>query len=139
DAGGTIELHADPERMLPVGDPDGRAAHIGCGAALLNLRVAAAVAGLEADIRLLPDPGQPRLLALIRLAGRHQPTRWERELHAAIWRRQTNREPFSQRAVPPGVRAELAEAASAEGATLDFLDRGEAARVLDLAADAERD
>jgi nitroreductase len=139
DAGGTIELHADPARMLPVGDPDGRAAHIACGAALLNLRVAAAAAGLRPDIRLRPDPGQPLLLAEIRLGERHHPTRWERELHAAIWRRQTNREPFSNRPVPPGIRAELAEAASLEGATLAFLDREESERVLRLAAEAERD
>jgi hypothetical protein len=109
----------------------------GC-AALLNLRVAAAAAGLGPDIRLLPDPGQPLLLAGIRLIGRHHPTRWEGELHAAIWRRQTNREPFSSRPVPPGVRAEMAEAACLEGASLAFLDRDEAARVLSLAAEAER-
>jgi nitroreductase len=105
---------------------------------LLNLRVAAAAAGLGPDIRLLPDPGQPLLLAGIRLIGRHHPTRWEGELHAAIWRRQTNREPFSSRPVPPGVRAEMAEAACLEGASLAFLDRDEAARVLSLAAEAER-
>jgi nitroreductase len=140
DAGATIELHADPARMLPVGDPAGRAAHIACGAALLNLRQAAAVAGLRPGIRLLPDPGEPLLLAEITLGGRrHHPTRWERELHAAIWRRQTNREPFSRRPVPPGIRAELAEAACLERATLAFLDRDEAARVLRLAAEAERD
>lgn len=139
DEGGPIELHVDPARMLPLGDPDGRAAHIACGAALLNVRVAAAMAGLRPDIRLLPDPGRPLLLAEIRLGGRRRPTRWERELHAAIWRRQTNREPFSSRPVPPGVRAELAEAACMERATLDFLDRDEAGRVLRLAAEAERE
>jgi len=139
DTGSTIELHADPARMLPVGDPDGRAAHIASGAALLNVRVAAAVAGLRTDIGLLPDPARPLLLAEIRLGGRHQPTRWERELHAAIWRRQTNREPFSNRPVPPGIRAELAEAACLEGATLVFLNHDEAGRVLSLAAEAERD
>ena len=42
-----IELHADPERALRYGDPDGRAVHIACGAALFNLRLAAAVAGRE--------------------------------------------------------------------------------------------
>jgi nitroreductase len=139
DAGGTIELRADPARMLPVADPDGRAAHIACGAALLNVRVAAAASRLRLDIRLLPDPGQPVLLAEIRLTGRYHRTRWDRELHAAIWRRQTNREPFSSRPVPPGVRAELAEAACREGATLDFLDRDEAERMLHLAAEAERE
>ena len=138
-AGGTVELWVDPGRTLPLGDPHGRAAHIACGAALFNLRVAAAVAGLEPHLRLLPDPGQPLLLAEIRLAGGHRATPGERELHAAIPRRQTNREPFSGRAVPPGIRAELAEAASLEGAFLHFLDHGEAKRVLRLVADAERD
>jgi nitroreductase len=138
DADHTIELRADPARTLPFGDPHGRAAHIACGAALFNLGMAAAVAGLEPDIRLLPDPGQPLLLAEISLGGRHRATPWERELHAAIPRRQTNREPFSNRAVPPGARADLAEAASLEGGILHFLDRDEAGRVLSLVADAER-
>ena len=134
-----IELAADPARMLPSADPHGRAAHIACGAALFNLRVAAAAAGLQPDIRLVPDPGQPLLLAEIRLTGRHQATSWERELKAAIARRQTNRKPFSNRVVPPGIRAERGEAASLEGATLHLLDHGEAVRVLGLAAAAVRD
>jgi nitroreductase len=139
DASATIELLADPARMLPSGDPHGRAAHIACGAALFNLRVAAAVAGLQPDIQLFPEPSQPLLLARIQLAGRHRATPWEGELYAAIPRRQTNREPFSSQAVPPGVKAELAEAASLEGAILHFLDHNEAVRVLRLAAEAERD
>jgi nitroreductase len=139
DAGTTIELRADPARILPVGDPHGRAAHIACGAALLNLRVAAAAAGLQADVQLLPDSGQPLLMGRVRLAGPHHPTRWECDLHAAIFRRQTNREPFSPEPVPPGVRAELTEAARVEGAILHVLDVAGAARVLRLAADAERD
>lgn len=138
-ASGVIELAADPARMLPSADPNSRAEHIACGAALFNLRVAAAAAGLQPDIRLLPDPAQPLLLAEIRLTGRHQATHWERELKAAIPRQQTNRKPFSNRLVPPGIRAELDEAASLEGATLHFLDHSEAVRVLGLAADAERD
>ena len=138
-ASGVIELAADPARMLPSADPHGRAAHIACGAALLNLRVAAAAAGLQPGIRLLPDPAQPLLLAEIGLTGRHQVMSWERELQAAIPRRQTNRKPFSSRVVPPGIRAELGEAASLEGAALHFLDDSEAVRVLGLVADAERD
>ncbi|HEV2451014.1 MAG TPA: hypothetical protein VGS62_03710 [Streptosporangiaceae bacterium] len=138
-AGYTIELRADPARMLPAADPDGRATHIACGAALFNLRAAAAATGVNTEIRLLPDLGQPLLLAGVRLAGRHRPTSWDRELAAAIPRRQTNREPFSARPVPPGIRAELAEAAGLEGARLDLLDHEESLRVLGLAADAERD
>jgi nitroreductase len=136
--GSVIELFADPARMLPAADRGGRAAHIACGAALFNLRLAAAVAGLRPGIRLLPDPGQPLLVAEVGLAGaRRAAAPWERELYAAIERRQANREPYSTRPVPPEARAELAAAASAEAAVLHFLDRDEALRVRGLAADAE--
>jgi nitroreductase len=134
----TIELRADPERTLPYGDPSGRAVHIACGAALFNLRLAAAVAGRQPVVQLLPDPGQPLLLATVRLAGPHQAMPAERDLHASITRRHTNRGPFSGRLVPSGVRAELAEAARLEGAILHVLDHNETVRVLHLVHDAER-
>ncbi len=135
----TIELRADPERTLLVTDPSGRAVHIACGAALLNLRLAAAVAGREPVVQLLADPDQSLLLATVRLAGPHRAQPDERELHAAITRRHTNRGPFSGRPVPPGVLAELADAARVEGGILHVLDRDETARVLYLVRDAERD
>lgn len=138
-ASDTIELRADPERVLPYSDPAGRAVHIACGAALFNLCLAAAVAGRQPVVQLLPDPLQPLLLATVRLAGSHRTQQAERELHAAIARRHTNRSPFSRRSVPPGVQVELAEAARTEGAILHVLDHDETARVLKLARDAERD
>ena len=134
----TIDLYADPARMLRSGDPDGRALHIACGAALFNLRLAAIVAGRQPVFRLLPDPGQPLLLATVRLAGRCRPQPEELELREAIPARRTNRSPFSSRAVAPGVLASLAEAARMEGAILHFPDRQEAVRLLGLARDAER-
>jgi nitroreductase len=135
----TIDLYADPARMLPVGDPDGRAVHIACGAALFNLRLAATVAGRRPVVRLIPDPVQPLLLATVRLAGPCQAPQDEIELRAVIAARHTNRSPFSGRAVPPGILAELAEAARIEGAVLHFPDRQETSRLLALAQDAERD
>jgi nitroreductase len=135
----TIELLADPERALPYSDPDGRGVHIACGAALFNLCLAAAVAGREPEVHLLPDPGRPLLLATVRLAGQHRVQEAERELHAAIGHRHTNRGPFSNRQLPPGVRAELTEAAALEGAVLHLLDHNETVRVLCLAHDAERE
>jgi nitroreductase len=135
----TIELHADPARALRYGDPDGRAVHIACGAALFNLRLAAAVAGRQPIVTLLPDPGQPLLLATVRLAGQCRADPAERELHAAIARRHTNRNPFSSQRVPPDVLAELTEVAELEGAILHVLDRDETTRVLRMARDAERD
>jgi hypothetical protein len=82
-------------------------------------------------------PGQRLLLATVRLAGRSQPQQQEIELHAAIAERCTNRSPFSGRRPPPGVLAELAEAAQIEGAVLHVPDRQEARRLLRLAQDAE--
>ncbi|MQY36610.1 hypothetical protein SRB17_46120 [Streptomyces sp. RB17] len=40
-----------------------RGVHLGCGAALFNLRVAAAAAGRHPAVRLLPDRADPQLLA----------------------------------------------------------------------------
>jgi nitroreductase len=134
-----IELHADPSRMLKYGDPHGRAVCIACGAALFNLRLAVTVAGREPVVRLLPDPGQPQLLAELRLAGPYRPGETDIELHAAIPARRTNRRPFSNRPVPPGVLAELVQAARGEGATLHLPDHLETARLLYLISEAERD
>jgi nitroreductase len=134
----TIELYADPERMLRFADPDGRAVHIACGAALLNLRLAAMVAGRQPLVRLIPTVTQRLLLATVRLAGPCQPQPDEIGLHAAIPTRRTNRSPFSGRPVPPGILAEVADAARREGAVLHFPDHQEAVRLLDLARDAER-
>jgi len=135
----TIELYADPERMLPHSDPHGRAVHIACGAALLNLRVAAAAAGMLAMVRLLPAPAEPMLLATVRLAGPQRPDEADRELYAAIPARHTNRGPYSGRPVPPGVLAELVVAAEIEGATLALPGHDETHRLLRLIADAECD
>jgi nitroreductase len=106
---------------------------------LFNLRLAVAVAGREPVVRLLPDPAQPQLLAVLRLAGPHRPGEADTDLHAAIAARHTNRRPFSNRRVPPGVLAELVAAASTEGATLHLPDHTETARLLWLIRDAEQD
>ncbi|MFC6887323.1 hypothetical protein [Actinomadura yumaensis] len=81
-----IEVHADPARFRPMDDPSGRGLHLSCGAALVNLRLAAAQLGYAAVVRLLPDPERPAVLAAARLAGRHRVTRWERLLYAATLR-----------------------------------------------------
>jgi hypothetical protein len=134
-----IELFADPARMLEYSDPRGRAVHLACGAALMNLRIAVGVAGRQPLVTLLPDRGQPLLLATLRLAGPYNPTEAERALHAAIATRHTNRRPFSNRPVPPGVLAELVTAARLEGAALHLPGQEETHRLLRLVADAERD
>ncbi|QTE01959.1 Acg family FMN-binding oxidoreductase [Streptomyces cyanogenus] len=134
-----LEVCAAPERALPHADPVGRALHLSVGAAVFNLRVAATHFGWAPVVRLLPDPEDPSVLAILRLSGMgqrhaagHRP-----DLYPMIWRRHSSRVPFSGRPLPPNVRAELAEAAHTEGASLSFPGAAETARVLRVATEAE--
>ncbi|MFC8513291.1 Acg family FMN-binding oxidoreductase [Streptomyces sp. NPDC057257] len=134
-----FEVRADPERSLRHADPVGRALHLSVGASVFNLRVAVVHFGWTPVVRLLPRPGEPGLLATLRLtgsAGRHT-AQHRGDLYPALWRRHSSRFPFSDRPVASPARAELAEAAYAEGATLSFLDGAETARLLRLTAEAE--
>ncbi|HEV2377223.1 MAG TPA: nitroreductase family protein [Streptosporangiaceae bacterium] len=132
-----VEVYADPDRSLRHSDPHGRAVHLAAGAALLNLRLAVACSGAEPVVRLLPDPHNPLLLGCVRLGGAYRPRRGEQDLCAAIQQRHTNRQPFTDRAVPRQVVAELAEAAALEGAELLVPGPEAASRVTRLSADAD--
>lgn len=134
----TIEVRAATERTLRHTDPVGRALHVSVGAAVFNLRVAVAHFGWEPVVRLLPRPAEPDLLGSVRLAGplpgglRHG-----QDLYDAVWRRHSSRLPFSGRAIPAGVLAELGEAAAAEGADLVVPGVNETRRILQLTAEGE--
>jgi nitroreductase len=119
---GTIELYADYTRAVPVADPDSRELLLGCGAALLNLRLALRAQGVYPDVRTFPDATRPDLLAVVRPAGRRPATPVDRALAAAIHRRRTNRRPFHGTPVPAPLRARLRRAAEAERAWLAVLE-----------------
>ncbi|UNM16251.1 nitroreductase family protein [Streptomyces formicae] len=135
---GVLQLRGDPDRTMPRTDPaPHRALHLGCGAALFNLRVAAAHAGREALTTLLPDPADPWLLAEVSVTG---PVRDDSDLaalHPAIHRRHTSRFPFSDEEVPDAILDGLRGAALLEGARLYVPDAWHVRSVLDLVHDAE--
>ncbi|GAA4789007.1 Acg family FMN-binding oxidoreductase [Streptomyces sanyensis] len=131
-----LELRGDPARSLPVTDPGNRSQHLGCGAALFNLRVAAARAGWEPRVRILPEPARPGLLARISFLPGAGPDEELAELHPALRRRRTSREPFSGEPVPGELKDGLSGAAIAEGARLLFLDEDQVGSVLELAEEA---
>lgn len=140
--GKTIELFADPSRQLRHVDPDGRELLISCGAAVLNLRVAAGHLDYEPRVRLLPEPGDPTLLARVTLSGRSRHAGMTATLYDAIPLRHTNRNPFEDRAIPPALSDALVEAARIEGAELSLVtDDSERARLVELVhlGDLERD
>lgn len=108
------ELHADHTRELPAADPDHREMLLACGAALLNLRLAIRALGVAADVRLMPDPSRPTLLAVIRPQGAIVATEVDKKLAAAISRRRTNRRPFLDQPVPQSLWGPLRQAARSE-------------------------
>ncbi|RAG86798.1 hypothetical protein DN069_04470 [Streptacidiphilus pinicola] len=135
----TVEIRAALDRELRAEDPEGRGLHVSVGAAAFNLRLAVAHRGWEPVLRLLPDPHEPQLLASVRLAGRSRSAGDTRapELYEQIWRRHSSRQPFSPQPIPATLRAELVEAALAEGAVVHLPDVDEARRLLALTREAE--
>ncbi|MFF0473993.1 Acg family FMN-binding oxidoreductase [Streptomyces sp. NPDC004284] len=115
---GVIELHGDPLRGLPREDPDHRALHLGCGAALFGLRVAAAHRALRPVVRLLPSPGDPWHLADVRFDGPAEADSELAVLHDALARRHTSRFPFTEERIPSEVIDGLRAAALLEGCRL---------------------
>lgn len=122
--GGSIELLADRTRALPVNDPHDRELTISCGCALLNLRVAAAGAGLRADVEVLADEAQDDLLARVRLADASALLA-DADLASAIAERRTCRERFAATAIDAQALQTLIQAAASEGATLIILERND--------------
>lgn len=116
---GLIEVLADQGRFRTMDDPNGRSLHLSCGAALLNLRLAAAQLGREPVVRLLPDRTRPSLLASVRLAGSHRTSPSERLLYAATMRPMPTPGPYGSQPPPLSVANELTEAARLEGASLN--------------------
>lgn len=133
----TFRLYADFERLMPHSDPDARALHLGCGAALFNLRVALANVGFHPDVTLLPDPADPELLATVRLADPGTDDVAAALLHPAIDQRHTSRYPFSETGIPANLRAALTDAARQEGATLAFPASWHLRWIQELAEEAE--
>ncbi|MGW0769475.1 Acg family FMN-binding oxidoreductase [Streptomyces sp. NPDC002676] len=134
---GVLCLYADLARALPRSDPDHRNLHLGCGAALLNLRVAAAADGRGPVVRLLPEPADPALLAEVDLGGTAPPDAALAVLHPAIRRRHSSRQPFREEEIPSALKDRLCEAAGAEGAQLLFPGPWHVASLLELVEDAE--
>ncbi|MBV1850479.1 Acg family FMN-binding oxidoreductase [Catellatospora tritici] len=117
----TIKVYADPDRLLPIADPSGRALRVSCGAAVFNTRIALAHSGWASETVLRPDLTDPLLLARIRVTAPHTATPGDEELYRAIERRSSNRGPFMDAAVPLDVRARLVAAARVEGCWLDLI------------------
>ncbi|MFF0425113.1 Acg family FMN-binding oxidoreductase [Streptomyces sp. NPDC004520] len=127
----TVELHGDPSREMPREDPDHRALHLGCGAALFNLRVAAAHHGRRAVTRLLPRRDDPWHLADVQM--RKDPVDDDlAALRPALRSRHTSRFPFTDERIPPEILDGLQAAALLEGCRLVLPGAWHTDTVMDL-------
>src|SRR5690349_21604213 len=71
---GAVEIRIDPDRRLDRADRSGWAARLACGAATYNARLALAVAGRPALVRLYPDLSDRNLVARLSPGSERPPT-----------------------------------------------------------------
>jgi hypothetical protein len=109
--GQQISLHADVARQLRVADPDGREMMISCGAALFTARLALRSLDLVPKTDVLPDPGQPLLVARVCWPRRATCTEFERRLFGQVRQRRTHRGGFDLVPLSEGLLAALRDSA----------------------------
>ena len=136
-----IAVYADYSRRLPVADPGNREMIMGVGAAIMNLRVAAARFGFECRVEYNQSGDSERPLAFVRLArSQSLPPAQGRlaQLFPAIVRRHTNRYPFLMALIPEQVITTLNELPASGMASL-FISRDGALnqKVADLVSEAD--
>lgn len=134
-----VDICADSRRKLAVVDPDGRELIISCGAALLNLKVAAEYFGCNYRVEIEPEPENPDILARFSV-GLHGETSSEDILvFNAITQRRSCRKPFEERPVPDELVADLCEEAAKHGAWFKIIGDPDARQtVAELVAEADK-
>lgn len=136
-AGDELRVYADRARALAVADPDGRQLLLSCGAALANLRLAAAHFGHATSVELLPGHRRDGLLGRVRLEERAASTPEAEELFRAISSRRTNRLPLDGREPPEGLVTALLRDARREGVSLRPVEPHQRRVVADLVAEGD--
>jgi len=138
-SGQRLGLYADSERQLHVADPDGREMMLSCGAALFTTRLALRSLGHIPQTSVLPDPGQPRLVARVGWGRRAAQTEFEQRLFGQVRQRRTHRGGFDLVPLPPHLLASLREGAAKYGAMLRIVaDDGRRAALAAAVEAAER-
>src|SRR5215467_10046767 len=138
-SGQQVSLYADAGRQLRVADPDGREMMISCGAALFTARLALRSLGCLPETEVLPDPGQPLLVARVNWGRRAARTEFEQRLFGQVRQRRTHRSGFDVVPLPPGLLAALREGAARYGAVLRIVaDDGRRAALAAAVQQAEQ-
>jgi hypothetical protein len=133
-----IEVYADYSRRLPVADPRDRELTISIGAAIANLRVAAAHFGLDSNVLYSPVTRDPETaLALVTFCETCNPREDLRRLFGAVTRRHTNRVAFETREIEPEILGKICELVDASD-HLRFVLSQERGRAAELVEEADQ-
>ena len=119
--GQELSLHADAGRQLMVADPRGREMMISCGAALFTARLALRSLGYVPRTSVLPDPGEPLLVARVSWERRTAAAEYEQRLYSQVRCRRTHRGGFDHVPIPPDLVTMLQEGAERDGARLHIV------------------
>jgi nitroreductase len=129
-----LQLFADRARQLTATDPGGQLMMLSCGTALHHACLALEAKGRTVDVRHLPDPTQPDLLAELVPTGSRQVTAEAMRLMQMMRTRHTDRRPLADEAIPESARAAMTRAVAGL-ARLHILT---AEQVIELAEAASR-
>ncbi|BDG04451.1 Acg family FMN-binding oxidoreductase [Anaeromyxobacter oryzae] len=135
--GDEVRVYADASRALPAADPDGRELTMACGAAMVNLQLAAAHFGHATSVEVLREHRRDGLLARIRLEERRAFTPELEELFQAIPHRRTNRLPLDGREPPDGLVTQLLREARREGVWLRPVEQSQRRAIAELVAEGD--
>lgn len=116
-----IEVFADYTRRLPHLDPDDRELLMSVGAAIMNLRVAAAHFGFESTVLYHRSACQTSPVALVSFKESCDPDLSLRRLFPAILHRRTNRRPFDGEPINPDALSALCDLADDHPECIQFL------------------
>jgi nitroreductase len=133
-----IEVFADYTRRLPNVDPGDRELLMSVGAAIMNLRVAAAHFGFDSTVLYARNTGDPSAAALVSLRETCNANPSLRSLFPAILRRRTNRQPFDGEPIDADAVSLLADVADEHPDFIQFLLPRDKARIAELVAAGDR-
>jgi hypothetical protein len=137
DAG--VDVLPDPGRRLPVIDPDDRELTMSLGAAIANLRVAAAHFGFESTVVYPAAKGasEPDVVAAVEIRETATPDPLLERMFDAIRRRHTNRSPFDGEGIEPAALTALIDVVERYPETFHIVYRHDTQHTADLIAFAE--
>ena len=135
---GGVEVSADYSRRLAITDPDDRELLLSVGAAITNLRVAAAWFGFDATVMYERRPEQSLPVAFVAIRETRAADEELRTLFPAIRKRHTNRKPFTNDPIAGDAASSICDVIDKYPETLRMLRHQDRTWIADLVSDGER-